>query len=122
MKRTFGNIIIKYIAVLAAMGIVVTTVNKIVFSHSHILASGEVISHAHPYDKTNDSEPFKSHHHTQAELFFFQHIEIFFPFVFLSLNLFYKLPRENHFTYSEKKATLVVITSQKCRAPPLLYI
>jgi hypothetical protein len=93
-----------------------------VYTHSHILDSGEVILHAHPYDKTNDSAPFKSHHHTQAELFFFQHIEIFFPFIFLSLNLFYLLPRENHFIYPEKKVTLVVITSQKCRAPPLLYI
>jgi hypothetical protein len=122
MKRTFVNIIIKYIAVVLAASMVLVIANRIVFTHSHILDNGKVISHAHPYNKTNDSEPFKSHHHTQAELFFFPHIEIYFSFVFLSLNLFYPLPRENHFVYSEKKATLDVITSQKCRAPPLLHI
>jgi len=122
MKRPFKNIIVKYIAVVLAASMVLMIANKIVFTHSHILDNGEIISHTHPYDKTNDREPFKSHHHAQTELFFFQHIEIYFPFVFLSLNLFYPLPRENHFVYYEKKATLVVITSQKCRAPPLLYI
>jgi uncharacterized membrane protein YwaF len=122
MKRPFKNRIVKTIAVVLVASMVLVIADKIVFTHSHILADGRVISHSHPYDKTNDSEPFKSHHHTQAELFFFQHIEIFFPFVFFSLKLIYRPARENHFIYSERKATLVAINAQKCRAPPLLVI
>jgi len=56
--------------------------NKAVFTHSHLLLNGQVISHAHPYNKTNDSAPFKLHHHTQTELFFYENLETLFPLVF----------------------------------------
>ncbi|MGC9352291.1 MAG: hypothetical protein ACP5D9_00540 [Mariniphaga sp.] len=105
-----------------ATSMVLVIANRIVFTHSHILDNGEVISHAHPYDKTNDSEPFKSHHHTQAELFFFQNIEIFFPFVFILLKLIYLPPKEKYFIFSVKKVHPVNLTYQNVRAPPVLSI
>ena len=52
--------------------------NKGAFTHAHKLADGSVVTHSHPYDKSNDSAPYKSHHHANAELFFLQNIEILF--------------------------------------------
>ena len=43
--------------------------NTLINTHYHYLADGQVISHAHPYDKTADQgTPFKSHKHTKGEL------------------------------------------------------
>lgn len=122
MKRPFKNIIVKTIAVFLVISMVLMIANKIVFIHSHVLENGEIIFHAHPFDKTNDREPYKSHHHTRAELFFFQNFNILLPLVFLFLKLIYLPPKEIYFIYPEKKADSVGIPSRKCRAPPVLYI
>lgn len=42
-------------------------VNKVVFTHSHILIDGTVIVHAHPYDKTDKPGPVNNHTHTKNE-------------------------------------------------------
>ena len=41
--------------------------NGVVFRHSHKLNGGRIISHAHPYERSNDS-PFQNHHHSEGEL------------------------------------------------------
>lgn len=46
--------------------------NKMVYTHLHILADGTVVSHAHPYNKNTDNKPFKSHHHSTEELVILQ--------------------------------------------------
>ena len=46
-------------------------VNATVNRHSHLLAGGYIISHAHPFPKVPlDSGPDKSHQHSEKELFF----------------------------------------------------
>ncbi|MBN1416131.1 MAG: hypothetical protein JW973_13600 [Bacteroidales bacterium] len=52
--------------------------NNVAFTHSHQLSDGTIINHAHPYDKSNDTQPYKSHHHTQTELVFFINVQILF--------------------------------------------
>ncbi len=42
-------------------------VNYAFYTHRHILVDGTVITHAHPYNKS-DSKPFKSHQHSKTEL------------------------------------------------------
>jgi len=99
------------------MGMLIT--NKAVFLHVHKLEDGTIIVHAHPYDKSNDSKPYKSHHHSNAEFLFFQNLEILFLIVFLTLALIayvkkgkisFKLITEN---------TLICINLHKGRAPPI---
>ena len=77
------NITVKFIsyAMIAVMGLLVT--NKAIYSHSHLLADGKVYTHAHPYNKTNDSKPFKTHHHSRAEFLFYENLDILFLFSFL---------------------------------------
>ncbi|MBM3418006.1 MAG: hypothetical protein FJY17_03665 [Bacteroidetes bacterium] len=41
-------------------------VNNSLYWHSHLLHTGEVIEHAHPYVPSQDG-PFESHSHTESE-------------------------------------------------------
>lgn len=41
--------------------------NKFIYTHTHVLADGTIVSHAHPYNKQADSSPFKKHYHTKFE-------------------------------------------------------
>ena len=47
--------------------------------HTHEIGDNKYISHSHPYNKSNDSEPYKSHHHTKEQILFLQNLEILFP-------------------------------------------
>lgn len=38
--------------------------NKAIFLHSHKLNDGKTITHAHPYDTSNDTKPLKAHSHS----------------------------------------------------------
>lgn len=45
--------------------------NALINTHYHYLSDGQVVSHAHPYNKdTNQGTPFKSHKHTKTQLVF----------------------------------------------------
>lgn len=81
------NIFILVTALLLITVFAFQVVIKSTYTHSHKLAEGKVITHAHPYDKANDSKPFKSHNHTQAEFVFIANLEIIYPFIFLFLSL-----------------------------------
>ena len=82
MIRTVNDITLKLIVLLLISSFVLVFINNAVFYHSHKLANGEVVSHAHPYNKTTDSQPFKSHHHSKTELLFLQNIQLLFASVF----------------------------------------
>ncbi len=61
---------------IALIGLLIT--NKGIFTHSHKLENGSVVTHSHPYNKSNDTEPFKSHHHSTAEFLFFENLDLLF--------------------------------------------
>lgn len=54
------------------------------YTHSHVLDDGTVITHAHPYDEGSGSSPFPSHHHSNAELLIFSILN-FLTFVALAV-------------------------------------
>ena len=93
--------------------------NKAVFSHAHRLNDGTVVKHSHPYDKSNDSEPYKSHHHTNTELLFFQNLEILFLMVFFAFALFTLVKKAKHSSNIITKHTLSCIILHNGRAPPV---
>jgi hypothetical protein len=59
--------------------------NQALFLHAHKLADGTIVAHAHPYDKADETGPYKSHHHTSSQLIFFENLHILFLFLFLIL-------------------------------------
>ena len=119
MKTTVKNITIKFITFLMIGIIGMLIVNKSIFTHTHKLNDGTVINHAHPYDKSNDSEPYKSHHHTNAELVFFQNLETLIIIVFLTFALFTLIKKAKYSFYIITRHTLSCIILHKGRAPPI---
>lgn len=119
MKRIVIKITIKAIAYLmiGMMGMLV--VNKAMFMHVHKLADEIVITHSHPYDKTNDSKPYKSHHHTKTEFLFLNSFEILFLVVFLAVTLISTARKAKYSIYSFAYYARACIILHKGRAPPV---
>lgn len=94
--------------------------NKAIFIHVHKLTDGTTIVHAHPYDKSNDSRPFKSHHHSKAEFLIYQNFETLFLLCFLTLILVELIRKEKVIFELKTNHSLFLINLQKGRAPPIL--
>ncbi len=53
--------------------------NIILFMHLHLLSNGEIIVHAHPFSKTQQSEnPLQHHQHSKGEILFFDSLLLLF--------------------------------------------
>ncbi|MBE9484104.1 MAG: hypothetical protein IMY74_04620 [Bacteroidetes bacterium] len=112
IKRSFAWLLI------ISMGMLIA--NKAVFFHEHILPDGTVIAHAHPYDKSADPEPYKTHHHSEAELFSFCQADKLFFFGIVILAIFSALSRSILPVFIQKAFTPVTISGYNGRAPPFL--
>ena len=119
MKTTFKNTTIKTITFLmiGVMGLFIT--NKLVFSHLHKLDDGTVIEHAHPYNRSTDSGPYKSHHHTKSELLFFQNLRIIFPIIFIVFAVIPIVKKRKFYLFIVARQALSYIILCKGRAPPI---
>lgn len=78
MKTTFRKKIQKLVSGLLVFSVGLLIVNNVVFLHTHKLANGNIIVHAHPYNKSQDSAPFKKHNHSSKELFHISSIQLLF--------------------------------------------
>ncbi|MFB6320276.1 hypothetical protein [Saccharicrinis sp. FJH54] len=58
-------------------------VTQTVFLHTHKMPDGTAITHAHPYNKTTEQAPFKTHHHTSVDFMMLHHLHLLF-FVIIS--------------------------------------
>jgi hypothetical protein len=120
--RTFvRNIVVSSVVFLLVGLMSMLVVNKVLFTHLHRYADGTVILHAHPYNKTTDKKPFKTHPHTRKELHFFAARRIFSPVVFIKLILANPEPKaEPLFVCLIVKVYSVNLSAPNGRAPPLL--
>ncbi|MBA7519843.1 hypothetical protein ES705_11931 [subsurface metagenome] len=111
-KKSVAYLMIGLMAMLIA--------NKAMFTHFHKNADGTFILHAHLYDRSNDSKPYKSHHHTKDELLFLQNLEILFLFVLLTSALLRFYRKAIYLTREISNNTQTCIILHKGRAPPIL--
>ena len=74
MKSFVKNITIKATAILLIMVIGSMLVNNNVFIHEHILPDGTAVTHAHPYDKSENPE--EKHQHSKAEFVFLDNLKV----------------------------------------------
>lgn len=93
--------------------------NQSIFIHTHKLADNSIVSHSHPYDKSNDSEPYKSHHHTNVELLFFQNLAILFLTVIVSLAFLIPIKKAEYLLHTISIYSLSLYNPNKGRAPPI---
>lgn len=78
VKTIFKHKILRLIAGLLVLAVCLFIVNNVVFLHPHKLPDGNIIVHAHPYNKSQDSAPFKAHSHTTKELFHIANMQLLF--------------------------------------------
>ncbi len=120
MKTKFKNITIKSVSYLLIVMMSIFVINNVLFIHAHKMDDGRIVVHAHPYDKSDDSQPYKSHHHTKTELLFFDNVKLHFLFVFF-LFVFLNLVNKSRFLFlfitSFIQPYKFLFTS---RAPPVL--
>ncbi len=119
MKTIFRNKIQKLIAGLLVLSVGLLIVNNVVFMHAHKLSNGKIIVHAHPYNKSQDSAPFKKHNHTSKELFHISHIHLLFIgtlfFIFSVLQFIHK----NIYLYNSPFTRFIYYFNLKGREPPV---
>lgn len=68
MKNTFKYKGLKLAAISLALVIGGMTLIRTSYVHTHVLKNGRLVIHSHPYQKQNDSAPFKNHQHTPVQL------------------------------------------------------
>jgi hypothetical protein len=114
------NSVIKRTVIIGMIGLMgMLTINKVVFMHTHKIADHTYISHSHPYNKSDDTNPYKSHHHTEEEFLFFQNIEILFPFFVLTIILIsFSTKSRSGFEYKQEYI-FEFIRTNRGRAPPV---
>jgi len=102
---------------IAVMGLLIA--NKGFFIHSHKLENGSIVTHSHPYNRSNDTEPYKSHHHTNAEFLFFENLDLLFFSGFL-IQAFLSVTRKKIALFGEEKLYFRLFPySYPGRAPPV---
>ena len=93
-------------------------INQSVNLHTHILADGTVIIHAHPYHKTDQSCPVTNHTHTRNELLSLSLLQIlFFSFTFLFF-YFFKSGIKHRFSIKLRFYRCLSHSLLKNKAPP----
>ena len=119
MEKIVRYITIKAVAYLliGIMGMLI--VNKTMFMHVHKMADGTLITHSHPFDKSKDSMPYKSHHHTKYEFLFFENLEILYLIVILTFALINIVKKAKPSINSSANYTPACIILHKGRAPPV---
>jgi len=79
MFRKYHHITSKLIAISLIVVVGIHSLNSFFNTHSHQLADGTIVTHAHPYERGTGSSPFESHHHTATELVFLASLLHFIP-------------------------------------------
>jgi Mn2+/Fe2+ NRAMP family transporter len=114
---------IKNAAVLLIIGLLgILVANQTLYVHSHITSDGRVITHAHPYNESEDSAPYKSHQHSKSEFIFLKSLQILFFTFFASLLLFNISYQVKIVLYRPSKYTSPFQILRSGRAPPFYTI
>jgi len=120
MKHFVKNITKKLaiICMIGSIGLLVT--NNVMFLHSHQLANGNIVTHAHPYNKSNDSAPIKSHHHSKTELIFLENLQLLFIFAIISFIALVVAKKKSYVVINQQFYPQSFKILYQGRAPPLV--
>lgn len=114
------NIAIKAFAFLWCILSLMLLTNNAVFIHIHKLPDGNIIIHAHPYNKAENTSSDTQHQHTDFELFILQQLQTLLVLSFIAFALFkifFFLKKELYFA---NRLTHLFFRLNLSRAPPVL--
>ncbi len=90
-----------------------------VYTHSHVLDNGEIVSHAHLYDKSKENKPFKSHHHSKSEILFLEQLNVLYPLIFALVAILLSVKKVRYNTNSDSDYIPVRLKIHLGRSPPV---
>ena len=79
--------IIKTTALLLIGILALGIANQALFIHSHRTANGQFITHAHPYQTSDNQSNTPTHHHSKIQLLVFSQLNLLFFSLFLGSSL-----------------------------------
>lgn len=120
MREVIGHGTQSIISVLYSISRALVFVNRDVYTHTHKLADGRIIVHSHRHEKSNDLEPFASHHHSALEFEFLNFLQTLYWASLRSFSVI-SIPEEsNVFRYIDQGYEINIDGSIQGRAPPTL--
>jgi len=69
----------KSIAIFLILVVGIFAINEYLYIHKHVFKIGSIVIHAHPFNKSQDSEQNKSHQHASGDLVFLTSMASFLP-------------------------------------------
>ena len=119
--KTFVKNITKKFGAICMIGIIgLLIINNVMFLHSHKSVNGNIVIHAHPYNKSNDSAPFKSHHHSKTELIYLTNLQLLFIFTLISFIALDVAKKKSYVVINQQFYPQSFKILYQGRAPPLV--
>ena len=81
MKGFFGHRLKRTLSILLIVAMAALMINRVVYTHIHVLYNGSVVTHAHPFSKSTEGNPDSSHQHSNTELFLLDQLHNLILFV-----------------------------------------
>ncbi len=116
-----GQSIRRFLAYAALTAFLFSLVNRICYYHLHRLPDGQIIVHAHPYQKDNTS-PYQKHKHTAREMFWLDYLAktVFVLAFSFGITLGFCLFRDTiFFRYLYSSPVFPAIQTLSLRGPPV---
>jgi hypothetical protein len=76
MTDLLGHKLNRFLSFLLIIIMTVLLINKVVYTHVHVQASGAVVTHAHPFSKEGQNHPESSHQHSNAMIFLLDQLDV----------------------------------------------
>jgi hypothetical protein len=116
--KPMRDISIKLIAITLIVVVGIHSLNSYFYTHRHLLDDGTIITHAHPFNKSTDANPFKTHTHTTEELTFLATLIYFLPAVTLSVLGVCLIKSTGYLSHFKQPICQYSLLAPSLRAPP----
>lgn len=114
-----NSYLLKLFSYLCLSILLLQIVNKSIYIHSHRLANGMLVMHAHPFNKQKDNAPFKSHKHTNLEYFAYDTLTTFIGVAIFSLVLLLIVTNTKNYYYIDLEIVKRFTQSKQNKSPPV---
>lgn len=111
--------ILKIITCILCFAVSFQIMNRTIFLHSHVQDDGTVITHAHPFDKSEKDDPFKSHPHSNFDYFLLDQMGFLFLMAIMVLMLTLPSQETTYFQWVQNRKRSICISIPAGRGPPL---
>lgn len=96
----------------------VMLINKVAYTHVHVLPNGSLVSHAHPFSNSAESNKNSSHQHSSLELYLLDILEVLIFSVIATIILKPSTPTFISREANSYRLLPVLVQSPPGRAPP----